>query len=123
MLAQTDPVQLLQTWWVVVAAALPFVYAFFVRAGAAKLFRFAVSLLLSVVIAFVSVGPLDWSGATPELVMNRVFVFIGIVQTVYKTADLMVGAWLLEQEDVGLADHPLFRPDWGVDQHTLTRRR
>ena len=109
------------TWWVAAALALPFIYPLFVKAGAASWFKFAVSLAASIVVAVVSTWPTDTNPWTADTAATRVAAFVGVVQVTYKTADLVVQAWL-DDQGKGLNDAAVYRPERGADQTVFDRR-
>lgn len=114
-----DSADLFSAWWVMIAIALPFVYPFIVRAGAAGWFKWVFSLVVSVAVAATTLASMPWGDITGELVVNRAAVFVGIVATTYKAADYAIRHWV-DNHGRGLNEAGVYRPERGLSESTFT---
>lgn len=108
----TDAIEQLNAWWLTIGSLVPLVMPFVIKANAQKWFKWALSLGLSVVAALVVMLPQFDGSMGPNEITLWVFSFVGVVQTTYRAADLLVNARTKQAK--GLNDLSLYRPDRGV---------
>lgn len=86
-----EAVEFIDTIWPVVAMVIPFVVARITDAEAARWFKVAVAVVLSLVAGGVTALGMDWSNGfeTMELV-ERLAAIFGVVHATYLTVDMAI---------------------------------
>jgi len=106
----TDPMELLATWWPVVAALIPVFSALVTNAEATRWLKKGVPVGFALAVTVLSLAEGLDGPVTPGLLVERLVIAWGLAEIAYRGADALVA----ELGEESFNHLPVFRPERGL---------